>query len=96
VELFSSLAPWPVVAPNHSDTPESHMAQTELQRAIRQAVDSLVDKQRIAFTLSKYEELPQAQIAEIMMISEGAVESLLQRAKINLQKKLTSLKNFNE
>ena len=41
-----------------------------------------------ADTLSKYDEIPQKEIARIMEISEGAVEQLLQRAKINLQKKL--------
>jgi len=35
---------------------------------------------------SKYEELPQKQVADIMNISEGGVEQLLIRAKNNLKK----------
>ena len=53
---------------------------------IPQAIDDLPDKQRKAFVLSRYEELPHIQIAEIMKITEGAVEQLLHRAKINLKK----------
>ena len=55
---------------------------------IQQAIDDLPDKQRKAFVLSRYEELPHIQIAEIMKITEGAVEQLLHRAKINLKKVL--------
>ena len=49
-------------------------------------VSSFID----ASLLSKYDDLPQAEIAQIMLLSEGAVESLLQRAKKNLQKKLAA------
>lgn len=63
----------------------------EKTQKIKRAIESLHEKQKTAFVLSKYEELPQKQIAEIMKISEGAVEQLLQRAKSNLQKKLSHL-----
>ncbi|NLA49936.1 MAG: RNA polymerase sigma factor, partial [Bacteroidales bacterium] len=43
-----------------------------------------------AIILNKYEDLSQKEIAEIMMISEGAVESLLFRAKRNLRKRLSA------
>jgi RNA polymerase sigma-70 factor (ECF subfamily) len=55
---------------------------------IQQAIDNLPEKQRLAFVFTRYEELPQKQVAEIMKISEGAVEQLLLRAKNNLKKKL--------
>lgn len=55
---------------------------------IQQAIDNLPEKQRRAFVLAKYEELPQRQVAEIMEISEGAVEQLLLRARNNLKNKL--------
>lgn len=75
--------------PDHQ-TPQHHAENNELQRHLKQAVDSLPENQRIAFVLSKYDDLPQAKIAQIMLLSEGAVESLLQRAKKNLQKKLAA------
>lgn len=55
---------------------------------VHQAINALPEKQRIAFILSKYQELPQKKISEVMKVSEGAVEQLLQRAKCNLQKRL--------
>ncbi|MBK6937322.1 MAG: RNA polymerase sigma factor [Chitinophagaceae bacterium] len=58
---------------------------------IQQAIDSLSDKQKLAFILTKHEELPQRQVAEIMEISEGAVEQLVVRAKTNLRKKLEAV-----
>ena len=51
-------------------------------------MDQLPENQKIAFTLSKIEQLSQREIAQVMEISEGAVESLLQRAKLNLRKYL--------
>lgn len=68
--------------------PEETVISGQSEELIRNAIDSLPEKQHIAFTLSKYDEIPQKEIARIMEISEGAVEQLLQRAKINLQKKL--------
>jgi RNA polymerase sigma-70 factor (ECF subfamily) len=75
----------------HSEekTPLEKLESAERDRRIRMAIDSLPEKQRMAFILSRYEELPQKKIAAVMNRSEGAVEQLLQRAKENLKKKLT-------
>jgi len=70
-------------------TPLEELESAERDRRIRKAIDSLPEKQRMAFILSRYEELPQKKIAAVMNRSEGAVEQLLQRAKENLQKKLS-------
>jgi RNA polymerase sigma-70 factor (ECF subfamily) len=56
-----------------------------------QAIDRLPEHQKVAFTLSKLEQLSQKEIAEVMQIGEGAVESLLQRAKQNLRKYLEDI-----
>jgi RNA polymerase sigma-70 factor (ECF subfamily) len=76
---------------DNSPDPEELMVETERDLAIRNAIDLLPDKQRTAFVLSKYDELSQKEIAAVMNTSEGAVEQHLQRAKINLQKKLAFL-----
>lgn len=68
--------------------PQQQLEISEQKKIIKAAIDSLPEKQRIAFVLSKYDDLPQKEIASIMKISEGAVEQLLQRAKANLQRKL--------
>jgi len=71
--------------------PEQEMINNESDNLIRKAIDKLSEKQKTAFVLSKYENLTQREIADIMQTSEGAVEQHLLRAKINLQKKLSSL-----
>ncbi len=55
---------------------------------IYKAMNELPAMQRVAFVLSKYEELPQTRVAEILHLSTGAVEQLIYRAKRNLQQKL--------
>lgn len=76
---------------NKSDddnTPLENLEIKERDERIKKAIDSLPESQRTAFILSKYEELSQKEIAQIMNRTEGAIEQLLQRAKNNLQKKL--------
>ena len=56
--------------------------EEQQQIAILQAtLNKLPENQRIAFTLSKYEELSYAEIAEIMQLSISAIESLIFRAR---------------
>lgn len=61
-----------------------------LQRAtiLHEAISSLPENQKTAFTLNKYEDLSYKEIAEIMDTSVSSVESLIHRAKMGLQKKL--------
>lgn len=74
----------------NSENPEETIIREEHAEWIRKALDSLPENQKTAIILSKYDDLPQKEIAEIMNITEGAVEALLQRAKKNLRKKLSS------
>ncbi|EOR93397.1 sigma-24 (FecI-like) [Arcticibacter svalbardensis MN12-7] len=64
------------------------LIEKENAEYVHQAIRGLPEKQRVAFVLCKYEDLSQKEIAEIMKLSIGAVEQLLQRAKANLQKQL--------
>lgn len=68
--------------------PDYSFENTERRQILERAINSLPENQRTAFILSKYEELPYRDISEIMNLSLPSVESLLQRAKQNLQKKL--------
>lgn len=52
------------------------------------AIDSLPKNQRTAFVLHKINDLTYKEIAEIMNLSLSSIESLIFRAKKNLQKKL--------
>jgi RNA polymerase sigma-70 factor (ECF subfamily) len=64
------------------------LAQEAISHALRQALNQIPDKQRIAFILNKYQELSYAEVAEIMGTSEKAVKSLIHRAKEALAEKL--------
>ena len=81
-------SPVEIVATNTED-PENIMIREENQRWLQRALDRLPENQRTAIVLSKYDDLSQKEISEIMNISEGAVEALIQRAKANLRKNLS-------
>jgi RNA polymerase sigma factor (sigma-70 family) len=71
-----------------SSHPSEILENKELGDQLQKALATLPDNQRIAFLLHKTEDLPYAEIAEIMKISLSSVESLIHRARKNLQKKL--------
>ncbi|QHV97095.1 RNA polymerase sigma factor [Spirosoma endbachense] len=52
------------------------------------AIDKLPDKQKTAYILTRIEALSNTEAASVMVVSVGAVESLLQRATENLKKQL--------
>ena len=52
------------------------------------AIDKLPEKQKIAFTLNKLEDLSYLEVSDVMQVSVPAVESLMHRAKQNLRKML--------
>lgn len=72
----------------NTDNPEYKLENTQRANLLHAAIDSLAENQKIAFTLSKYEELSYQEISKVMDVSVSSVESLLHRAKKNLQKKL--------
>jgi RNA polymerase sigma-70 factor (ECF subfamily) len=70
--------------------PGNSLEFRERTKYIKRTVDLLPPNQRIAFILNKYQDLAYKEIAEVMDISIASVESLLHRAKMNVQKKLFS------
>lgn len=76
------------ISDNRSDQPDHEITDRQSKEILYQAIDRLSENQRIAFTLNKYEDLSYQQIAEIMDISLSSVESLIHRAKKNLQDQL--------
>lgn len=61
------------------------LEQKERAEVLFRAIDQLPENQKIAFTLHKVEDLSYKEIAEVMETSVSAVESLMHRAKKNLQ-----------
>lgn len=71
--------------------PAQHVQQQELAAIVRQAVENLNERQRVAVVLNKFEEMNYAEIAEVMGLTTKAVKSLLSRARTNLR---TVLQNY--
>ena len=76
------------VSTSNSDRPDVALEKKERDEMIGKAIDSLPGKQRAAFVLHKYEGLSYEEIAKILQRSLSSVESLIHRAKLNLQGKL--------
>lgn len=75
-----------VPAPDRADNaPSHHLRQLELAAAVRRALDTLNERQRVAVVLSKFEDMPYAEIGAVMGMSEKAVKSLLARARVQLR-----------
>ncbi len=85
---LSGAPPNDALAAHGTDGPEEVLQNKEKKKILEQAIDSLPAKQKKAFVLSKYDDLSYKEIAEVMKLSVSSVESLLFRARQNLQKKL--------
>ncbi len=68
--------------------PGVQLENKESNTILFKAITALSENQKTAFVLNKVEGLSYQQISEIMQTTESAVDSLLQRAKTNLRKKL--------
>lgn len=71
-----------------SQTITEHFRKLDLQMVVREAVNSLPAKQKMAVILNRYEEYPYEEIARIMKMSVSAIKSLLFRARESLKQKL--------
>ena len=76
--------------------PGVKLENKERTAVLFRAIEQLPDRQRVAFTLHKLENLNYAEIAEITGISLSSVESLMFRARQNLRKYLSSYYDQNE
>ena len=76
------------VPASDADRPDVALEKKERNVMLQKAIDSLPGKQKAAFVLHKYEGLSYQEIAEILHRSLSSVESLIHRAKLNLQRKL--------
>lgn len=77
--------------PPDFDHPGVLLENRESLEILFKRINQLPENQRTALILKYLDDLPQREIAEIMQVSEKAVESLLMRAKANLEKKINSI-----
>lgn len=68
--------------------PGIKLEDKEALNRILSCLNELPDNQKTALILHKIEQKSQTEVAKIMNMSVKAIESLVQRAKTNLQKKL--------
>lgn len=76
-----------IAAPGNM-SPDNVLENQDRAKILNLALEKLPENQRIAFTLSKYDEMSYDEISAILNTSISSVESLIHRAKINLKKKL--------
>jgi RNA polymerase sigma-70 factor (ECF subfamily) len=69
--------------------PARALDKAEQADIVRQAVESLSERQRMALLLSKFEGMCYQDIADTMDLSVQAIKSLLSRARVNLKEILT-------
>ena len=63
-------------------------SETEFQRQVRMAIQSLPPRQRAAVLMHKYQQMEYRQIADVLKLSESATKSLLFRAYETLREQL--------
>jgi len=78
----SEMSVLPILNEHNTD---DVLEEEERRQILIRAMEKLPERQRVALALSKLDELPQKEVAEVMGVSEGSVESLLVRAKKKLK-----------
>ena len=69
-------------------SPESEALRGELESLVSRAVLALPETHREVLILAHYEQMPLAEIADVVGIEVGAVKSRLQRARGGLREML--------
>jgi len=91
-QLFSKTAKDAEQINDLTPSSQESLEKGQQLEILRDTIDRLPENQRIAFTLSKYEELSYADIAEVMKTSVSAVESLIFRARKNVINRIEKIK----
>src|SRR5438094_199966 len=76
--------------------PVQRMQQQELAGLVREALEQLNERQKMAVVLNKFEDMNYAEIADVMGLTTKAVKSLLSRARDNLRLALQSYIQMDE
>lgn len=74
---------------DETELPDAALVQGEVARSVREALEHLPERQRLAVLLFHFQDLSQGQAAEVMGVSEAAFESLLARARRQLRAALS-------
>jgi RNA polymerase sigma-70 factor (ECF subfamily) len=77
--------------PDGSLSAEEQMLRHERMNVIREKVQGLPERQKMAVIMHKYQQMDYREIAEVMKLSESATKSLLFRAYETLRQQLQEL-----
>ena len=92
--LFSTDSSEPIHDLRQVSHPGIEMEERESLENLLMIIQALPEKQKTAIILNKIEDRPQQEVAEIMCTSVKAVESLIQRAKTQIEKQLKKREGF--
>ena len=73
---------------DESDDQENTLHKKQLQLVLKKHIIALPERQKIALILCFYQNLAHKEAADIMKVSEKALQSLLMRAKTSLKKNM--------
>lgn len=74
-------------------TPDQQVAGRELEGAVRKALEGLSERERMAFSLCRFEGMAYRDIASALSASEAAVKSLIHRATLAVAKSIEALES---
>ena len=67
-----------------AERPDESLEGKELEKAVGVAMAKMTDRERLAFTMCRFEGLPYKEIADALQASEAAVKSLIHRATLQV------------
>ena len=78
-----------------AQSPDEMLAGKDLEAALGKAIAALPERERVAFTLCRFEGMAYKEIALALDTSEPAVKSLIHRATVSVAERLTPLVGQN-
>jgi RNA polymerase sigma factor (sigma-70 family) len=79
---------------SRTQSPESHVANIELNQSILQAIQRLPHALRVCVVLRDLEELSYKEISDLLHVPEGTVKSRINRGRIELARILHPMKRY--
>lgn len=76
----------------NKETPEFVLREKEFQDELNEAINSLPEKQREVFLLNRIEKMKYREIAELLGVSQKAIEKRMHQALLHIRSKIKNVK----